>query len=259
MSTETSRGGLRHMAKRPIKGKRKSSSAAPVAEQASRPISVVLIDDNRVLREGLVTMLHNQPGFKALAASADETEALEQVRAAKPDIVLIDYGLIDNDSLGITTKVRAEVPDAKLIVMGLLTTEDDVADYVRAGASGFVMKDATFDELAETIRAVADGGDALPRTLTPALFDQIVSDEVTDSPEPVVVDSVVLTRREQEVVSLIGEGLTNKGVRHSAQHRRAHRQEPRAQRPQEACPAEPPGSRRVRPCQAVCRPQEARW
>ncbi len=108
----------------------------------SRLISLVLIDDNRLLREGLAAMIHAQPGFKVLAASADVDEALKKVREAKPDVVLLDFGLEDHDSLSLTATVHGEVPSARVIVMGLLPLQEDVANYVRAGASGFIMKDA---------------------------------------------------------------------------------------------------------------------
>src|SRR6185295_14998389 len=122
-----------------------------------KPISLVLIDDNRLLREGIAALIHTQPGFKVLAASADVEEALAKAREAKPDVVLLDFGLADHDSLGLTATVHAEVPGARVIVMGLLPLQEDVAHYVRAGASGFIMKDASFEDFFETIRAVAGG------------------------------------------------------------------------------------------------------
>jgi len=138
--------------------KTRSASAAPTQP----PISLVLIDDNRLLREGLAAMIHAQPGFRVLAASADVEEALAKVREATPDVVLLDFGLADHDSLALTASVHAEVPSARVIVMGLLALQEDVADYVRAGASGFIMLDASFEEFFETIRAVADGAEVLP-------------------------------------------------------------------------------------------------
>jgi DNA-binding NarL/FixJ family response regulator len=175
------------------------------------PIALVLIDDNRLLREGIVAMVHSQPGFKVLAASADANEALEKVRAAKPDIVLVDFGLEDHDSLSLTATVHAEVPEAKVIVMGLLPLQEDVAHYVRAGASGFIMKDASFDEFFATIRAVARGAQVLPSQLTRSLFTQIVTNAAVKD-KARVVDAVRLTSRERQVIDLLGEGLSNKEI-----------------------------------------------
>ena len=159
---------------------------------AQPPISLVLIDDNRLLREGLAAMIHTQPGFKVLAASADVEEALTKVREARPDVVLLDFGLEDHDSLRLTATVHGEVPLARVIVMGLLPLEEDVAAYVRAGASGFIMKDASFEDFFATIRAVAGGAEVLPSELTNSLFSQIVRN-VPTAPQAEVLESVRLT------------------------------------------------------------------
>ena len=178
---------------------------------APAPISLVLIDDNRLLREGIAAMIHTQPGFRVLAASADVDEALQKVREAKPDVVLLDFGLEDHDSLSLTATVHAEVPAARVIVMGLLALQDDVADYVKAGASGFVMKDASFEDFFATIRAVAAGGEVLPQALTNSLFAQIARNAAR-VPRAQVLETVRLTHREREVVGLLAEGLSNKEI-----------------------------------------------
>jgi len=174
-------------------------------------ISLVLIDDNRLLREGIAAMIHTQPGFRVLAASADVDEALQKVRDAKPDVVLLDFGLADHDSLSLTATVHAEVPAARVIVMGLLPIQEDVANYVRAGASGFVMKDASFEDFFATIRAVAGGAEILPQALTNSLFSQIARNAAVVD-EAKVLETVSLTNREREVIALLGEGLSNKEI-----------------------------------------------
>jgi DNA-binding NarL/FixJ family response regulator len=193
---------------------RKPSSEAGTAaavEATRTPIALVLIDDNRLLREGIVAMVRTQPDFKVLAASADVDEVLQTVRDARPDVVLLDFGLADHDSLSLTATVHSEVPAAKVIVMGLLPIRDDVADYVRAGASGFVMKDATFEEFFSTIRAVAGGVQVLPPELTNSLFDQIVRSAIGGS-RTRTIEAVRLTARERQVVELLGDGLSNKEI-----------------------------------------------
>ena len=178
----------------------------------SKPISLVLIDDNRLLREGITAMVRTQPGFRVLAASADVDEAIQKVQEAKPDIVLLDCGLEDHDSLSLTAQVRSEVPEARVIVMGLLPVQEDVAAYVRAGATGFIMKDASFDEFFATIRAVASGAEALPPALTNSLFSQIAKHATTGGNKTRILEAVRLTNREREVIDLLGEGLSNKAI-----------------------------------------------
>jgi DNA-binding NarL/FixJ family response regulator len=195
--------------RKPVRAPSKARSAR--ATPTKPPISLVLIDDNRLLREGLAAMIHAQPGFRVLAASADVEEALAKVREASPDVVLLDFGLADHDSLALTATVHAEVPSARVVVMGLLALQEDVADYVRAGASGFIMLDASFEEFFETIRAVADGAEVLPRALTNSLFSQIVRNAPVAS-KARVLESVRLTNREREIIALLGEGLSNKEI-----------------------------------------------
>ncbi|MEP6591612.1 MAG: response regulator transcription factor [Gemmatimonadota bacterium] len=174
-------------------------------------ISLVLIDDNRLLREGLTGLIREQPDFLVLAASADIEEVLEKVREAKPRVVLLDFSLEEGDSLRVTGTIHEEVPEAKIIVMGLLPLQDDVADFVTAGASGFIMKEASFEEFLSTIRTVAGGVDVLPTQLTGSLFLQIARDAVRKG-KPRTLDGVRLTAREREVIDLIGEGCSNKEI-----------------------------------------------
>jgi two-component system nitrate/nitrite response regulator NarL len=176
-----------------------------------RPISLVLIDDNRLLREGIAALIHSQAGFRVLTASADVDEALQKAREAKPDVVLLDFGLADHDSLSLTATVHAEVPEARVIIMGLLPAQEDVANYVRAGASGFIMKEATAEDFFATIRAVAGGAEILPQALTNSLFTQIARNVAVGN-KARVLEAVRLTNRERQVIELLGEGLSNKEI-----------------------------------------------
>jgi DNA-binding NarL/FixJ family response regulator len=176
-----------------------------------KTISLVLIDDNRLLREGLAGLIRKQPDFRILAASGDIEGALRKVREAKPRVVLLDFSLESHDSLRVTTTVRQEVPEARVIVMGLLPIQEDIAAFVHAGASGFIMKDASFDDFLRTIRAVADGADVLPPELTGSLFGQIARQVVSRGRTP-VLEGVRLTERERQVIDLLGEGLSNKEI-----------------------------------------------
>jgi DNA-binding NarL/FixJ family response regulator len=192
-----------------------TAAARPRSASALAPtpasISLVLIGGNRLLREGLAVLIQAQPGFKVLAASADVSDALAKVREARPTVVLLDFGLDDHDSLTLTATVHEELPSTKVILMGLLPLQTNIASYVRAGASGFIMKDATFAEFFGTIRAVADGAEVLPPALTNSLFTQI-ADNKARTGAGVSLDLDRLTGREREVIALLGEGLSNKEI-----------------------------------------------
>ncbi len=176
-------------------------------------IALVLIDDNRLLREGLTAMIHAQPGFRVLASSPNVDEALERARGTRPDVVMLTLGLADHNSLLLTETIRSELPEAKVIVTGLLATQVDVAAYVRAGVSGFIMRDASSEEFFETIRQVASGRHVLPKALTTSLFTQIVLNAdgtVTPVDHNAVRERV--TAREREVIDALADGLSNKEI-----------------------------------------------
>ena len=182
---------------------------------AGKPISLILIDDNRLLREGIAAMIRTQPGFKVLALSADVDEALATAREARPDVILLDFGLVDHDSVSLTVKVHEDVPGARVIIMGLMPLQEDVATYVHAGASGFIMKDASSEDFFATIRAVAGGAEVLPPALTNSLFTQIARNAVGGSKaraQARAQEAVLLTKRERQVIDLLSEGLSNKEI-----------------------------------------------
>jgi DNA-binding NarL/FixJ family response regulator len=175
---------------------------------AAKSITVVVIDDNRVLREALAGMLNALPDLRAVA-SADADFAF--LAAAKPNVLMLDVGLRDEDSLGVATALREQHPDAKIVVMDLFPVHEEIREFVNAGVAGFVLKDASFDEFVATIRAVAAGKKVLPPQMAESLFSQIARS--AHRPELArTLDDVRMTRREHEVIGLIGEGLSNKEI-----------------------------------------------
>jgi DNA-binding NarL/FixJ family response regulator len=172
-------------------------------------ISVALIEDNRLVREGISSLLNALPDIKVVAgASGADTSVL---RKANPDVVLLDLGLGHGNSLRVAEEVRKDFPDAKIILMDLLPVHEDIVEFVNVGVSGFIMKDATLEELANTIRSVAQGVHVLPPQMTSTLFSQIAKDAIVRG-RPETLDAVRMTPREREVIDLIAEGLSNKEI-----------------------------------------------
>jgi DNA-binding NarL/FixJ family response regulator len=171
-------------------------------------IKVAIIDDNRLVREGLAALLNKLPDVRAVtSATADQAFLAD----AKPAVLLLDVGLGDQDSLRVAAALTKDNPQARIIVMDLVPVSEDIAEYVNAGVSGFVLKDATFDEFVATIRAVAAGKKVLPARMTESLFAQIAK-ESEGKGSPQVIEAVRMTPREREVIDLIGEGLSNKEI-----------------------------------------------
>lgn len=179
------------------------------AEAPDLPIAIALIEDNRLVREGLTALINQQPGLVVVASQAAEVRPLP--RQSSPHVVLLDIGLRTADSIRIAAKVRADYPDAKVIIMDLLPAQEDIHEFVNAGVSGFIMKDATLDELVATIRSVAAGTSVLPPTMVNTLFSQIAHDAMGRA-RGAVLESVRMTPRERQVVNLIAEGMSNKEI-----------------------------------------------
>jgi len=177
----------------------------------AKRILVLVIEDNRLVRDGLAALLDSQPDFKVVAAAEGANAGLLQVRETKPHVVLVDAGLENHDSHRLVESLKKEAPESRVIVMDLLPAEDDVIAFIKAGASGFLVKDATTDDFVRTIRSVAEGADVVPPVLTRTLLSHIVDEAVTRS-TAAVLESVQLTNREREITSLIADGLSNKEI-----------------------------------------------
>lgn len=172
-------------------------------------ISVALIEDNRLVRDGITALLNGLPDLKVVAgASGADTSVL---RGAKPQVILLDLGLGHGSSLRVAEEVKKEFPDTKVILMDLLPVHEDIVEFVNVGVSGFIMKDATLDDLVSTIRSVANGAHVLPPQMTSTLFSQIAKDAIVRG-RPETLDAVRMTPREREVINLIAEGLSNKEI-----------------------------------------------
>jgi DNA-binding NarL/FixJ family response regulator len=177
----------------------------------AKRILVLVIEDNRLVRDGLAALLDAQPDFKVVAAAEGANAGLLQVRETRPHVVLVDAGLENQDSHRLVEALKKEAPESRVIVMDLLPAQEDVIAFIQAGASGFLVKDATIHDFVHTIRSVAEGADVVPPALTGTLLSHIVEQAVTRS-TAAVLESVQLTKREREITSLIADGLSNKEI-----------------------------------------------
>ena len=186
-----------------------SDSSSPQDEiSQDTVINVALIEDNRLLREALTSVLNRAPDIQAVAEAPNGHEVLLE---GNPDVVLLDLGLDNGDSLRVARDVLKHFPDARIIVMDLLPAHEELQEFVSAGVSGFIMKDAQLDVVLNTIRSVASGLKVLPDQMAATLFSEIAR-EVAKSGVAKVRDGVKMTPREREVIDLIAEGLSNKAI-----------------------------------------------
>ncbi len=171
---------------------------------------VFLIEDNRLLRDGLSAMLSAQ-GLDVVATARSGQEAMREVGRVKPQLVLLDSALGDRDSPRFVQEVKQTFPDIKVIVMGLLPAHDDFVEFIKAGVAGFILKDATIEVFVETIMAVADGVNVLPSLLTSTLFTHVAAQAAARGKRGAKA-AVRMTARERQVIESIAEGLSNKEI-----------------------------------------------
>ncbi len=177
-----------------------------------KKIRLLLIEDNRLLRDGITAMLKEQPDVTVVAASGTGERALHRIRALKLNVVLLDLGLRSENSLGVVRAIKDKSGEVGIIVMDLVPTQADILDFVRAGVSGFILKDASVGDFLKTIRSVAHGDKVLPSHLTGSLFMQIVEHAVSGKKTSKLIESVRMTKRERQVIDLIANGLSNKEI-----------------------------------------------
>jgi DNA-binding NarL/FixJ family response regulator len=174
-------------------------------------IRVVLADDQALVRAGFRALLDAQSDIDVVAEAADGAEAVRRVRELTPDAVLMDIRMPLMDGLAATRDITADPALAEVRVVILTTFELDeyVFEAIRAGASGFLVKDTEPEELLRAVRAVVDG-DAL---LSPGVTRRLIAEFAARSKEPAAVTGLdQLTEREREVMALVGIGLSNEEI-----------------------------------------------
>jgi DNA-binding NarL/FixJ family response regulator len=172
---------------------------------------ILIIEDNRVLRDGLTLMLDGQADMHVVSTIGSGNNVMQKASQTKPHVILLDVGLKNLNELSVVVSVRKNLPDAKVIGMGFIPSQSDIVEFVSAGASGFILKDATVKQFLETIRQVAKGEKVLPPSLTDSLFSHVVSLALKNS-KGKNLNAVRMTKREREIIVLIADGLSNKDI-----------------------------------------------
>lgn len=174
-------------------------------------IQILLIEDNRILREGITAMINGHGDVTVVGVSDGREDTLSKARAVKPHVVLMDLGLDSQNSLDIVESLKKEFPGIKIIGMGVNPAQSDIMEFVQAGVEGFILKNATLEEVIKTIRAVAGGETVLPPLMTGSLFFQVAEHSILKGKRNLKA-AVRMTQREKEVIALIVEGMSNKQI-----------------------------------------------
>ncbi|MFL5806630.1 MAG: response regulator [Roseiflexaceae bacterium] len=162
------------------------------------PIRILIVEDQRIVREGLIALLEDEPGVAIVGEAANGQAAVELFAQLQPDIVLMDLQMPVLDGPEATRRIRDRAPDARILVLTTYATDEFIFKALRAGARGYLLKDASADELLSAIRAVSQG----QTLLAPAVAERLVAGVSDNAHEP-------LTPRELEVLTLLGRGRSN--------------------------------------------------
>jgi two-component system response regulator NreC len=171
-------------------------------------IRILIVDDHRIIREGLRSLLGAEPDLEVVGLARNGREAIRLTHDLSPEVVLLDVSMPDMNGMEATTQILEDIPHVKVIALSMHKDEHFVAGMLLAGASGYLLKDCSVEELAGAVRSVMDGGVHLSPGITPMVIrrymDHIVEKEILLRPP--------LSSRENEVLQLVAEGRTSRAI-----------------------------------------------
>ena len=169
-------------------------------------VNIFLVDDHEVVRRGLIDLLGADPGLRVVGEAGSVAQALTQIPVVKPDVAVLDVRLPDGNGIELCRDLLSTMPDLRCLMLTSFTSDEAMLDAILAGASGYVVKDIKGMELAQAIKDVGAGRSLLDNRAAAALMAKLRSAPESDDPLS------GLTEQERVLLSLIGEGLTNKQI-----------------------------------------------
>ncbi|MEY2844065.1 MAG: hypothetical protein RI920_2102 [Pseudomonadota bacterium] len=160
---------------------------------------ILLVDDHPLVREGVRTLIQNQPGHEVVGEAPDAVTALQRVAELRPQLVLTDIGMKHTNGITLTAQIRTQWPDTEVIVLSMYDNPEYVHQAMQAGARGYVLKDAPSSDIVEAIAAVAAGGTFLSESVARPVAR-------SDDPRP------LLSEREAEILNCLARGLSSKQI-----------------------------------------------
>ncbi|RFA17933.1 response regulator [Subtercola boreus] len=191
-----------------------------MSETEPGDIRILLVDDQALLRMGFRMVLEAEPGFEVVGEASDGATGVRQAVALRPDVILMDVRMPGMNGIEATQQIIREVPESRVLILTTFDLDEYAFDALRAGASGFLLKDARPSELVAAIRSVAAGDAAVSPRVTRQLLQMFGSElpergaeaKASGAPDPADERLAALTEREREVLIAIAEGLTNSEI-----------------------------------------------
>jgi NarL family two-component system response regulator LiaR len=172
---------------------------------SEKPIRVLITDDHAVVRKGLSALIQTEPGMEVVGEAGDGEEAVFKARTVKPDVILMDLVMPRKDGISAITDIKRENPNARILVLTSIAEDQKIMAAIKAGALGYLLKDASPDELLRAIRSVSRG----ESSLHPAVAQRVLHSIQNPVQEP---HDDGLTERENEILRLIAKGLPNQQI-----------------------------------------------
>ena len=175
---------------------------------ATRPLSLLIVDDHEVVRQGLAALLGRRPEFQVVAEAGTVAEAVAAARKFRPDLVVMDVRLPDGSGIEACREIRAEMPDTRVVMLTSYPDEDAVLSAIIAGASGYLLKQVRARDLVSALETVGRGESLLDPAVTGRVLERIRRIATADQPD----ELAQLTSQEQKILLLVAEGKTNKEI-----------------------------------------------
>ncbi len=184
-------------------------TANPLGPVASEPVRVLVVDDQELFRRGLTMLLGIEPGIEVVGEASDGAEGTQLAISTAPDVVLLDVRMPKQSGIEACLAIKEAAPATKIVMLTVSDEEADLYEAVKSGASGYLLKDSSIEEVAQGIRVVADGQSLISPSMAAKLIDEF---KVMSKPEKTTGPALKLTDRELEVLRLVAKGLSNRDV-----------------------------------------------
>jgi DNA-binding NarL/FixJ family response regulator len=176
----------------------------------SEPVRVLVVDDQELFRRGLTMLLRSEPGIEVVGEAGDGVEGTTLAESVAPDVVLLDVRMPRRSGIEACLAIKQSVPSAKIIMLTVSDEEADLYEAVKSGASGYLLKDSSIEEVAQAVRVVSEGQSLISPSMAVKLIDEFK--QISRPEKGAVGGGLRLTDRELEVLRLVATGMNNREI-----------------------------------------------